>query len=158
MVDKFDYSGIVATASNLIEAFGKTTAFIRTTGISASDPVTGTVSQDIPVDTPIEAVQIEHNERHTPGALIEDGDLFWVLDGRANIEDELFINSILYNVVQVWPIVPGDTFIACRVQTRGGVKVAASVAAVVYEVELASLVDYEVELATTTDYEVVLSG
>ena len=120
----FDYTGIVATASRLIGEFGKTTAFIRTTGISTSDPVTGTVTQEVPVDTPVEAVQVKQNELHTPGALIEDGDLFWVLDGRANIEDELLVNSFLYNVVQVWPIVPGDTFIACRAQTRGGVKVA----------------------------------
>jgi hypothetical protein len=154
----FDYSGIVATASRLIGEFGKTTAFIRVTGVSTSDPVTGTVTPDVPVDTPVEAVQVKQNELHTPGALIQDGDLFWVLDGRANIEDELLANDVLYNVVQVWPIVPGDTFIACRIQTRGGVKVAVAVDAVVYEVELASLVDYEVELATTTDYEVVLSG
>jgi hypothetical protein len=107
---------------------GKTTAYIRTTSIS-SDPVAGTTTQGVPVDTEINAVQVDHNEKYTPGALIEDGDLFWVLDGLANIEDELYVNSMLYNVVQVWPIVPGDTFVACRAQTRGGVKVSSEIPA-----------------------------
>jgi hypothetical protein len=124
------YDEMAAMATELLApeadgGFGKTTAFIRTTAIT-SQPAAGTVTQGVPVDTAINAVQVDHDEKYTPGALIENGDLFWVLDGRANIEDELYVNSQLYNVVEVWPIVPGDTFVACRAQTRGGVKVAAT--------------------------------
>jgi hypothetical protein len=117
------------------DGFGKTTAFIRVTGISSVDGPAGTVVQGAPTDTAINAVQVDQNEKYTPGALIEDGDLFWVLDARANIEDELFVNSVLYNVVQVWPIVPGDTFIAVRVQTRGGVKISVGVLNVISGVD-----------------------
>jgi len=121
MVDKFDYAGITATASTLLDNFGKTTAIIRVKGTATSDPVTGTISYAAGTDTAINAVQVEHNEFYTPGALIEDGDLFWVLDGRANIEDDLVINDSVHNIIQTWPVTPGGTFIAMRVQTRGGV-------------------------------------
>ena len=117
----FDYSGIIGTASNLLDKFGKTTAIIRIKGAATSDPAAGTISYAASTDTAINAVEVEHNEFFTPGALIEDGDLFWVLDGEANIEDELVINDSVHNVIQVWPVTPGGTFIAVRVQTRGGV-------------------------------------
>ena len=121
MVDKFDYSGIVATASNLIDNFGKTTAIIRVRGAATSDPVTGEISYAASTDTSINAVQVDHNEFFTPGALIEDGDIFWVLDGRANIEDELIINDAVHNIIQTWPVTPNGIFITLRAQTRGGV-------------------------------------
>ena len=117
----FDYSGIISTASNLIDKFGKTTAIIRVKGAATSDPVTGTISYAASTDTPINAVEVEHNEFYTPGALIEDGDIFWVLDSGANPEDELVINDTVHNIVQTWPVAPSGTFIAMRVQTRGGV-------------------------------------
>jgi len=123
MVAPFDYTGIAGTASELLERFGKSAGFIRTTPTVTSNPAAGTVSYGAKTDTPVEAVQVAHNERYTPGAMIQDGDLFWVLDARANVEDELFINSVQYKVAQVWPTKPGDTFITCRVQTRGGVRV-----------------------------------
>lgn len=118
----FDYAPIAATASNLLEQFGKATAFVRVTPVASSDPAAGTVTPGSAVNTALEAVQVAHNEKHTPGALIKDGDLFWVVDGVVNIEDELLGSGILYNVVQVWPVKPGDTLIVTRVQTRGGVK------------------------------------
>ncbi len=118
----FDYGPIAATASRLLKEFGKATAFVRVTGVSSSDPAAGTVTPAAAVDTAMEAVQVAHNEKHTPGALIEDGDLFWVVDGVVTVKDELVASGVLYNIVQVWPIKPGDTLIVTRVQTRGGVK------------------------------------
>ena len=117
----FDYSGIIATASDLLDKFGKTTAIVRVKGAATSDPVTGTISYAASTDTPIEAVEVEHNDFYTPGAVIEDGDIFWVLDSRANPEDELVINDAVHNIVQTWPVAPSGEFIAMRVQTRGGV-------------------------------------
>jgi len=117
----FDYSGIVATASSLVNKFGKTTAYIRVNGVSSADGVAGTVTHSAAVDTACNAVSVDYNEFYAPGALIEDGDQFFVLDALANIEDSLAINSTVYNIVQVWPISPAGTFIACRVQVRGGV-------------------------------------
>lgn len=117
----FDYSGIVGTASDLINKFGKTTANLRTKGAATTDPVAGTVSYAASTDTPINAVQIEHNERLVPGAVIEDDDLFWVLDTLPGLEDDIEINGTVHNIVQMWPVTPGGTFVACRIQTRGGV-------------------------------------
>jgi len=117
----FDYSGIVGTASDLLNKFGKTTAIVRVKGAATSNPVDGCISYGPSTDTPINAVQVEHNIFYTPDALIEDGDIFYVLDGEASLEDELVINDTVHNIVQVWPTNPGGTSIVWRVQTRGGV-------------------------------------
>ena len=102
------------------DGFGKTTAYIRTTTTVAYNPATGSVTDDTTVDVAVNAVQVGYNEYHAPGAMIEQGDLFFALDGQPTIYDELLINGYLYDVVQIWPIMPGATFIACRVQTRIG--------------------------------------
>ena len=119
----FDYSGIVSTASDLLERFGKQSATLRSVATSVSDPVAGTVTFTQSTSVTVDIVQIAHNEKHTPGALIEDGDLFWFADVLAGMGDEILVGSQLYNVVQAWPVKPGDTFIGCRIQTRGGVMI-----------------------------------
>ena len=118
-----DYSSAVALATRLLGKFGKQTAFIRTKG-SSYNTTTGSVA-DTSSDASVNAVQVEFNEFHAPGAQIIQGDIFWMLDGRPGIKDELFISGFTYDVVQTWPIIPGDTFIACRVQTRAGIEVVA---------------------------------
>lgn len=120
------YDDMAALATEMLApeadgGFGKTTAYIRAI-TSTYNSTTGAVTE-VPTDTAINAVQISYNERHSPNAQIEEGDIFWMLDGLANIADELLINDYLYDVVQTWPIMPGDTFIACRAQTRKGIAV-----------------------------------
>lgn len=117
----FDYAPMVATTTRLLSKFGKQTAYIRTKG-SSYDTTTGTVT-DTSSDGSVSAVQVKYNEFHAPGAQIKQGDIFWVLDGRPGVEDELLVSGYTYDVVQTWPVAPGDTFIACRVQTRAGVAV-----------------------------------
>ena len=119
-----DYVEMSETASKLLDENGKTSAFIRRTGISNIDPVLGTVTQEPPVDIPMYTVQISQSEAYTPGALIGDGELFWIVDTPVEIADELLVNGMLYNVIRIWEVVPGDIYIDTRVQTRGGVKVA----------------------------------
>ena len=114
-----DYSSLVSLATRLLGEFGKQTAYIRTKG-SSYNTTTGTVT-DTESDAAVNAVQVEYNEFHAPGAQIQQGDIFWMLDGLPGIKDELYISGDIYDVVQIWPIKPGDTFIACRVQTRIGV-------------------------------------
>ena len=119
----FDYTGIAATVSDLLEQFGKADVVLRSVPTQTSDPVTGTVTFSSSTSVAVEAMQVAHNERYTPGAVIESGDLFWSLDTLAGLGDELLADGILYNVIKVWPVKPGDTFIACRVQTQGGVRI-----------------------------------
>ena len=102
------------------DGFGVTTAWVRHTPIASSDPVLGTVTQGTPVDIPCNAVKVDHDERYTPGALIETGDQFWVLDTWPGLEDDLKVADDLHNIIQAWPIKPGDTIIGARIQTRGG--------------------------------------
>ena len=120
-----DYTSLAATVTRLLDENGKASASLRSVTVT-SDPVAGTVAFTQSSSVAAEAIQGAHNERHTPGALIEDGDLLFVLNVLAGMGDELLIGTTLYNVVQVWPVKPGDTFIACRVQTRGGVMITVS--------------------------------
>lgn len=115
------YADLAAMATELLSpessgGFGNTTAYIRTITVSYNS-TTGTVTET-PSDVAVNAVQVGASEQHTPGAQIEDGDYVWMLDAQATVEDKVLINSELYDVVEVWPVVPGDTFIACRVQVR----------------------------------------
>ena len=124
------YAELSAMATEMLSpvdegGFGKTTAYIRTTTVVPYDPSTGVVTDDTTVDVAVNAVQVSYNEFHAPGAQIKQGDLFFALDAQPTIYDELLINGYLYDVVQIWPIMPGDTFIACRVQTRIGIEVIA---------------------------------
>ena len=44
------------------------------------------------------------------------------LDTLAAVGDEIEADGQSYNIIRVWPKTPGDDFIACRVQTSGGVR------------------------------------
>lgn len=116
-----DYAALAATATRLADENGKGTAWIRSTPVTSTDPAAGTVTLGTPVDVPCNAIQIKHDERYTPGALIETGDLFWFVDAWPGVDDILKAGDDLYNIIEVWPVKPGDTLIGARVQTRGGV-------------------------------------
>lgn len=114
------YSDMAATATRLIGQFGKAAgALLRSRPVAYSDPVAGTVAFESSDDVACNAVRVGFDERYTPGALVEIGDQFWVLDELANPEDHLVIDGVAKKIVQVWPITPADEFIACRVQIRG---------------------------------------
>lgn len=114
----FDYSGLATTASELIEKFGKAQVYIRSTPVASSDPAAGTVTPGTPVDTPVNAVEVGYNETYQPGATIEATDRMFALDTLPSIKDELLIGTEYWEIVQVWPKQPGDTFIAAFVQIR----------------------------------------
>ena len=114
----FNYAPLAATASNLLSEFGKASAFIRATPVTSSDPAAGTVTQGTPVNTAVNAVEVDYNEQYQPGATIQATDKMYALDAQPGIEDMLVIDSELWEIVQVWPKKPGDTFVACFAQVR----------------------------------------
>jgi len=116
-----DYAALATTATRLLDENGKGEAVLRSVISLDSDPAAGTVGFVLTSSVDVNAIQIAHNEHLVPGALIETDDKFWMLDTRANLGDEILVDDLLYNVVETWPTEPGDTFIACRAQTRGGV-------------------------------------
>ena len=113
-----DYVAMAATATRLLDENGKASVSIRVTPVTSSDPAAGTVTLGTPVNTSVNAVEVAYNERFQPGATIEASDRMYVLDDVPNIEDSLIIDSTVWEIVQVWPIKPGDTSIAARVQVR----------------------------------------
>lgn len=114
----FDYSGLAATASELIEKFGKASVYIRSTAVSSSDPVAGTVTAGTPVNLPVNAVEIDYNEKYQPGATIQATDRMYAIDAQPGLDDMLIIDDEQWEIVQVWPKKPGDTFIAAFAQVR----------------------------------------
>ena len=115
----FDYSALATKASELLARFGKSNAVIQSTSISASDPAAGTVTEGTPTSVTVNAIQTKQDEHYTPGALIETGDMFWTLDYRPSIGDYLIVDSKARRIINVWPVKPGDTFLASFIQTRG---------------------------------------
>ncbi len=114
----FDYSGLAATASDLLEQFGKASVSIRATPVTSTDPAAGTVALGSPVDTAVNAVEVAYNERYQPGATIKESDRMYALDAAPDIADQLIIDSEEWEIVQVWPKKPGDTLVAAFAQVR----------------------------------------
>ena len=113
-----DYTSLAQTASLLLGENGKASVYLKQTEVLYSDPVSGEVIMDLPSEAATNAVLIQHDEKYTPGAMVEEGDKFLVIDQPARLEDQLVIDDVEYRIVNVWPIEPGDTYVATRVQIR----------------------------------------
>lgn len=113
-----DYNGLAQTASLLLGENGKASVFIRSEAAPTIDGPAGTVTAGASTDTAVNALSTKYDESWTPQAVVEEGDQFLILDGRAQMGDLLVIDGEPYRIMQVWPIKPADTFIACKVQIR----------------------------------------
>lgn len=114
----FDYAPIIATASRLLADFGQT-AYVRSRATISSDPAAGTVTQGAPVDTAVNCVRVAFSERNTPeGALIEQGDWLAIVDGAIGVENQLVIESEVWEVVAVFPVKPGADPVIWKAQIR----------------------------------------
>ena len=114
----FDYTGLAATAADLISQFGKASVYIRSTPVTSTSPAAGTVTLGTPVNTAVAAVEVGYNDQYQPGATIQATDRMFALSKLPTIKDELLIGSEYWEIVQVWPKQPGDTFLAAFVQIR----------------------------------------
>ena len=114
----FDYAPLAATASRLLGEFGKASLFIRVTPVTSTDSTAGTVTLGTPVNTSVNGAEVKHNQIYQPGATIEQGDRMFALAAAPNIEDQLVIDSELWEIVRVWPKKPGDTLVAAFAQVR----------------------------------------
>ena len=112
------YDDMADLVTEMLGEFGKASVSIRTTATSSSDPAAGTVTQATPVDTAVAAIEVDFDERYQPGALIQASDRMYALDAAPNPEDMLIIDSAQWEIVQVWPKKPGDTFVAAFAQVR----------------------------------------
>ena len=114
----FDYTSITATASRLLANFG-TVAYVRSRAVLATDPAAGTVTHDDYVDISVNCLKTQFMEHNIPpGSLIENGDVLAILDGEIGIEDQLVIDGAVWDVINVFPIQPGDTGIIWKAQIR----------------------------------------
>ena len=113
------YTGLAATATRLLTEYG-IAAVVRNTPITSTDPSAGTVTTGTPVDTAVQALRTTWNEEYFEGQTVEQGDVFFILDGQPNIEDVLIFANTWFEIANVRVIKPAETFLACVVQARGG--------------------------------------
>lgn len=113
-----DYTSMAAMVTRLLNENGKASVLIRATPVTSTDPAAGTVTQGAPVNTAVNAVETKYNEKWQPGATMKASDRMYALDAAPELEDMLIIDSEQWEIVQVWPIKPGDTLLAAFAQVR----------------------------------------
>lgn len=112
------YTNLAQVASDLISAKGKSSTYIRSKAGATTDPVAGTITGGTSTDALVNAIQTKYNEQYQPGAMIQAGDKMFSLTSAPGLDDFLIIDGEQWKVVQVWPVQPGDTFLAAFVQVR----------------------------------------
>lgn len=91
---------------------------VRTTPVTSSDMVAGTVTEGAPVDVAAHCALFGITEQNFPGALIEENDKLALLDAEANIEDVIIIDSVEWTVINVKHVQPGPTHLISKAQVR----------------------------------------
>lgn len=109
------YGGLADTAERLIDEYGRTVT-VRTVVKSgaANDPVL-TAS-----DTSSKAVFANYNQRDMIGGLIKQGDIMVLVKTAVSVDETSLIldGSVVYSVVDIATIKPGDTLIMYKIQAR----------------------------------------
>lgn len=112
----FDYAKIAATASTLIEKFGRPLSLRRynKTGGNAWDPVTSIVDQQVT------GVMREYTAAEMGALGIPAGDQVVILAGNAqpSIDQKIVDGSAELEIVSVTTVKPGDTGLVHFVQVR----------------------------------------
>jgi len=113
---QFDYTGISATASKLLNRFGSAVT-VKHKVVGAHDPIAGTVSNTI-TETVLNGVVTRIDKNNFPEAMIVEGDLLIYLDGSCEVADVITVNSIDYQVISTQPIRPATDLILTKAQIR----------------------------------------
>lgn len=111
-----DYSGFVATATRLIDKFGRSASLVTmTTAASGYDPGEPTESA-----TAVRIVEIGYKQSERDGTLIEANDRRVMMDASTTptSQDRIVDGSDEFVVVNVEAIKPGPTPIAYMLQLR----------------------------------------
>lgn len=114
----FNYSGLSATSTRLINRFGAdVTLHIKTEGVY--DPVTG-ANGDTFADSTVRAVKLNFSNGDIDGTLIKQGDFMLMIDGVTTFtsDDKITVDGIKYAVVRQMPLKPGDTRLLTKAHCR----------------------------------------
>jgi hypothetical protein len=114
----FDYSGLAATATRLINKFGgDVTLSIKTAG--TYNPITGS-NGDTFTSSVVKGVKTNFMNGDIDGTLIRQGDVKVLIDGDValNQDDLITVGSDQYEVINAKPLNPGDTRLITTAQCR----------------------------------------
>jgi hypothetical protein len=110
----FDYSEDAATAIEMIAEFGRAmTLRSQTNSGTAWDPTI------VNVDTAIVGVMLEY-EAHERDSLIQASDKKVLTTSSPTVAMKLIDGGVVYEIVSVKPLQPGDTVILSEIQARKG--------------------------------------
>ncbi|MCK9532606.1 MAG: hypothetical protein M0R77_19130 [Gammaproteobacteria bacterium] len=109
----YDYSTLANTAISLIDRFGRT--IIRRRATKSGDNWNPTISY---TDTNIIGVSLGYKANEIDGNLIKATDKKILTYDEVIVSDKIVDNSIVYEVISVDTINPGDTILIYKVQIR----------------------------------------
>jgi len=113
----YNYSLLAGNAKALLEKFGKSYTFTRTTN-GTYNPATGTVSQTTATFDKYACI-FEYTSRERADQAIEQNDRRLLCEGHAYaVGDTASIESQAYRVISVSEIKPADVVVACNLQVR----------------------------------------
>jgi len=110
---KYDYSKLQATATTLINKFGKSVS--KRTVTSSGDEWNPT---QVNVDTPIDGVVVAYGLNEIDGSLILATDKKLLTASLVTIADKIVDGSIVYSVVSVSVVEPAYVTLIYKVQLR----------------------------------------
>jgi hypothetical protein len=117
----FDYQRLRdQTAEPLIERFGKSATLTTFQAASGGDPWNPV--PDTPVTQDVTVVQTVFDLRDRDGTLVQEDDVMFLLstagDPTTDLAQTLTVESVVYQVVRIMPLKPGDITMLYKVQAR----------------------------------------
>lgn len=113
----YDYTGITASATGLIQKFGKSYTFTRTTD-GGYNPATGTAGVVTNNFTKSACVFDYTAQDRADGTILANDRRMLAESGAYEIGDTVTIGSDIYRVVSISEIAPGGDVVAANLQVR----------------------------------------
>jgi len=112
-VPKFDYTNLSATATRLVNSFGKTLKKRTITNSGSDFNPTQT-----PNDTDIYGVIVSYGQNEIDGTLILTTDKKLLTTSLLEVDDKVVDGSIVYAIVSINKVQPADVNLLYKVQLR----------------------------------------
>lgn len=113
----YDYTGITASATGLIQKFGKSYTFTRTTN-GGYNPSTGTAGVVTTTFTKSACLFNYSDQDRADGTILVGDRRMLVESGDYQVGDSVSIDSHVYRVVSISEIAPGGDVVAANLQVR----------------------------------------
>ena len=113
------YSGLATTSRRLLKSKGVSLSLTRDSG--TFDPVLGSESSVTTTTITGYGVVTQYSNNETDGTNVKKGDLKLIFEATSTIPDvgdECTVDSVVYRVMNVSPVIPGGTLVISKIQLR----------------------------------------